>query len=216
MRERVLKILLCLAFLVSSGCAHMHAHKPRNKSKSTKVSSVPTPKRTGARATKKAANANAQSAAGNPKTPSLDEIAKYNAKFDSANGSKNISLKWPLTGGVILKNFNASSDKLHEGLTIGAPLNTQVKAAAEGTVLYAGDDNTFFGNVVIIGHVAPFITVYAHLNEIKVAQGAKVSEGAVIGTVGNNPQYQSPALFFQVRKNRTPDNPELYLTSARG
>jgi murein DD-endopeptidase MepM/ murein hydrolase activator NlpD len=203
----------CLVLAGMCGCAHSRANHRANKATAAKSSSVP--KRASVRTTRSLSNAAPLKKESKTPPVTLNDIAKYNAKFENVDNAKRISLKWPLAGGVILKNFNSHPDTLHEGLTIGAPLDTEVKAAAEGTVLYAGDESAFFGNVVIISHSSPFITVYAYLNQIKVAVGAKIAQGAIIGTVGNNPQYQSPALYFQVRKNRTPDNPELYLAGVR-
>jgi murein DD-endopeptidase MepM/ murein hydrolase activator NlpD len=102
----------------------------------------------------------------------------------------------------------------HTGLDIGGlditPVGTPVFAAASGHVrgLKMGDlsghpYNYCMGNVVIIDH-AGFFTLYAHLNEILVNDGAFVSAGLLIGTVGTTGwkdcgQTSVPHLHFEVK-----------------
>lgn len=79
----------------------------------------------------------------------------------------------------------------HRGLDIAAKIGTTVYAIYEGSVALA-HEVTGFGNCVVLkssisnqqGQQQQFRSVYAHLTDIKVKPGQKVSTGQLIGTVG--------------------------------
>ena len=134
---------------------------------------------------------------------------KYNYKKDSDR--RKIKLAWPVKNGVQFKKFNNDPDNLYEGLGIAAPAGTLVKASAPGKVIFTGDQGDNYGQVVIIKHKDPFVTIYGHLNKIKVKSGQRIKLGQKIGTVGKTGGVQSPRMLFQVRKNRVAVNPKIYL-----
>lgn len=72
----------------------------------------------------------------------------------------------------------------HTGIDYGCPFMTEILASAEGTVMFAGLDNTGYGNVIMIQHPDRKATVYAHLENILVKTGQSVRQGAVIGESG--------------------------------
>lgn len=88
------------------------------------------------------------------------------------------------------------SSTWHNGVDIGAPANTPVKAVADGTVV---DNSTMkqrptdnFGNRVIIEHADGVFSVYAHLvapTTLKV--GDKVKRGQIVGKVGGTGKTQN-------------------------
>lgn len=127
---------------------------------------------------------------------------------------RTIALAWPVQKGVLFRTFDVTPTRLHEGLSIGAPNNTPVFAAQDGEVIFASDANNHFGKMVIIKHAEPFVSIYAHLGSINVAVGKKVKKGETLGTVGSTGGVESPRVYFQLRKNRTPVNPELYLSKS--
>lgn len=124
---------------------------------------------------------------------------------------KTINLIWPVKNAVVFKTFDTRPQTLYEGIALGAPLGTPVFSAAPGEVIYVGDDEARYGKIVIIHHEDPFVTIYAHLNQIEVKKGQKVKQGETIGTLGKTGQVDSPRVYFQVRNNRTPVDPEHYL-----
>jgi len=124
---------------------------------------------------------------------------------------RKIILSWPVEKGVVFRSFNTNPAKLYEGIAIGAPQNTPVKAAADGEVIYVGNNGPSYGEIVLIKHDEPFITIYAHVDQIRVKKGQKVKKGEVIAAVGTTGEVESPRVQFQVRKNRTAVNPEQYL-----
>ncbi len=128
-----------------------------------------------------------------------------------ADDAKSIQLGYPVKDGIIFKSFDSNPNRLYEGIAIGAPLGTIVHSAQKGEVIYVGDDDGRYGKIVIIKHEDPFVTIYAHLNQIDVHKGQTVTRLQAVGTVGTTGGVDSPRVYFQVRKHRIPVNPELYL-----
>jgi murein DD-endopeptidase MepM/ murein hydrolase activator NlpD len=87
--------------------------------------------------------------------------------------------------------------RLHAGLDFGAPVGSPVRAAADGTVEFAGEARGF-GNHVRIQH-AGFETSYSHLSEIPnaIRPGVKVKEGDIIALSGNTGLSTGPHLHFE-------------------
>ena len=121
---------------------------------------------------------------------------------------------WPVSGRV-LSDFGATATGgKNDGINIAASNGTPIKAAASGTVTYAGDELKNYGNLVLIKHSGGYTTAYAHANRLIVARGAFVTRGQVIGYVGQTGDVSSPQLHFEIRSGTTPVNPRSYLSSA--
>ena len=91
--------------------------------------------------------------------------------------------------------------RLHAGLDFGAPVGSPVRAAADGTIEFAGLASGF-GNHVRIKH-AGFETSYSHLSEIPdaIKPGVAVKEGQVIALSGNTGLSTGPHLHFEFYLN---------------
>jgi len=133
------------------------------------------------------------------------------ASQKAAEGAKKIELVWPVTKGVVFRTFDQNAARLHEGLSIGAPTNTPVRSAQDGEVIYAAQAPNHLGRMILIKHIDMFVTIYGHLDEIKVKVGQKIKKGDIIGTVGTSGDVESPRVYFELRKDRMPINPEPYL-----
>jgi murein DD-endopeptidase MepM/ murein hydrolase activator NlpD len=116
-------------------------------------------------------------------------------------------LSWPLEEGVLFSEFGPRQGAFHDGIDLGAPEGTPVLAAADGQVLFAGDNQGAFGNLVIVGHSDDRVTVYAHNDVNLVREGQGVRKGQVIARVGRTGNAQSPHVHFEVRQGRRPVNP---------
>lgn len=136
------------------------------------------------------------------------EESRENIKTTIAGAPK---FSWPVKGKIIEK-FGPKKGGIHnDGINIAAPEGTNVKASAEGTVVYAGNELKAYGNLVIIKHQNGWITAYAHNKEILVRKGQKVKRGETIAKVGASGNVSKPQLHFAVRKGREALNPANYL-----
>ena len=118
---------------------------------------------------------------------------------------------WPLAGGIISSAFGIREGKPHEGVDIAAPQGSEIRAAADGEVVYAGNGIRGYGNVVIVRHADGFLTVYAHNLQNRVQKGERVLRGQVVGLVGQTGHATAPHLHFEVRYGEAPRNPMTYL-----
>jgi murein DD-endopeptidase MepM/ murein hydrolase activator NlpD len=115
--------------------------------------------------------------------------------------------------GKIISHFGDVKDGIsNDGINFKSSLGGDVKASADGTVIYVGNKlEEDFGNVIIIQHDNDLITSYAHLKDMKVKKDAKVRAGDIIGTVGTSGDVSDPQLHFEVMKNKAPVDPLKYL-----
>nr|WP_271003126.1 peptidoglycan DD-metalloendopeptidase family protein [Listeria seeligeri] len=96
----------------------------------------------------------------------------------------------------------------HKGLDFAQPTGSNIKAADDGTVVFAGfgaSGSGFggYGNVVLIEHsLNKEWTLYAHQSKLLVKTGQKVKQGDVIGQVGSTGQSTGPHLHFEIRKQK--------------
>lgn len=102
----------------------------------------------------------------------------------------------------------------HYGIDIAAESGTDIFAAADGIAHVPKNDSdwlTVFGKAVIIEHENGWFTVYAHANDIVVADGEKVTAGQVIAHVGSTGRSTGPHLHFEVRQGVVAVDPTAYL-----
>jgi murein DD-endopeptidase MepM/ murein hydrolase activator NlpD len=133
-------------------------------------------------------------------------------------------LVWPLDG-RITQRFGPTDFALeparcfegacyahfHDGIDIGAPLDTPVRAIAGGRVTIAGrmPDG---GVVVQIEHSRDVFSVYGHLQpELDVRAGDSVVAGQAIGRVGLTGLTTGPHLHFEIVASGVPADPLLVL-----
>jgi murein DD-endopeptidase MepM/ murein hydrolase activator NlpD len=112
--------------------------------------------------------------------------------------------KWPLTG-TILSDFGPKTGgQRNDGINIQADTGAPVHAAADGEVIYAGDQVPGFGNLILLKHADGWATVYAHLSKVEVKAQQKVTQGQEIGQAGSSGGVPEPQLHFEVRYTPTP------------
>lgn len=101
--------------------------------------------------------------------------------------------------------------KMHTGLDFAAPVGSPVHATASGTVRNITRSLRGYGNTLILDHGNGYSTLYAHLEQVLVQTGQKVTRGTQIATVGSSGMSMAPHLHYEVRQNGTPIDPLNYL-----
>ena len=96
----------------------------------------------------------------------------------------------------------------HQGMDIAAKEGTPIKASADGEVVLAYPDLFYSGNVVVIDHGFGLQTIYAHMKDMKVTKGQKVSQGDIIGTVGMTGRATGPHLHWGASLRNVRFNPQ--------
>lgn len=118
-------------------------------------------------------------------------------------------LIWPV-GGPVTSPFGWRWGRLHQGIDIGAPTGTPIRAAAAGRVIACSADGGY-GNLVVLDNGGNLATAYAHESSIAVTCGQDVSQGQVLGYAGCTGHCTGPHLHFEVRINGDPVDPLGYL-----
>ena len=116
---------------------------------------------------------------------------------------------WPCDG-VVVSGFGMRWGRMHEGIDIGCAYGTPNRAAASGTIIYAGWLGGY-GNLVVVDHGGGLSTAYAHGSSILVGVGQSVSQGDTVSLVGSTGNSSGPHLHFEVRVNGQAVDPLLYL-----
>jgi murein hydrolase activator len=124
-------------------------------------------------------------------------------------------LPWP-TDGRVVSAFGAQvhprfgTRTFRNGVDIEAGEGRDVAAVFGGHVVYTGWFKGY-GNLIILDHDNEYYTLYAHVADILVKEGDDVKQGQRIGTVGDTGSLEGPRLYFEVRFEGKPQNPEQWL-----
>ena len=94
----------------------------------------------------------------------------------------------------------------HSGIDLAAPTGTSVKATLDGKIAETGF-NRIFGNYIIITHDRGYQSLYGHLSAVYVKRGQYVTQGTVVGAVGNTGYSTGPHLHLSIYKNGNLINP---------
>ncbi|WP_439141785.1 peptidoglycan DD-metalloendopeptidase family protein [Pseudooctadecabacter sp.] len=110
---------------------------------------------------------------------------------------------YPVQGDII----RAYNPGRNEGIDIGVPAGTSVKAAAAGTVA-AITQNTNGAQIVVVRHTGNILTVYVNVDDLSVAKDDSVTQGQSIAKVAaGSPSF----LHFEVRDGLESVDPADYL-----
>lgn len=113
----------------------------------------------------------------------------------------------PVHGDVVSGFGPKAGGMYNDGINIAAKAGTPVSAAQSGTVAFAGQGPEGYGNMVLVKHDDGYFTVYSHLSQISVNEGASVPQGAMLGRVGATGKVKEPQLHFEIRKGTQPVDP---------
>jgi septal ring factor EnvC (AmiA/AmiB activator) len=134
--------------------------------------------------------------------------------FESLRGK----LPWPVSAGAVVAHFGNHVHPVlktvtqNTGIDISIKTGSVVKSVADGEVAMIHWLPSY-GNLVILRHAGGFHTVYAHLSDISVTDGQRLSKGTIIGKSGDS--VTGSILHFEVWKEREKQNPESWLSKRR-
>lgn len=101
-------------------------------------------------------------------------------------------------------------NKMHEGIDFAAPSGTEIQATGNGKVVKIENKRSGYGRSVLIDHGFGYQSLYAHMKEIKVRIGQKVTKGQIIGSIGSTGTSTAPHCHYEVRLHGKPVNPIHY------
>jgi len=124
------------------------------------------------------------------------------------------NLPWPVKGGFRAR-FGTSrnqGDLTWNGVVIKADYDTQVRAVSHGRVAFA-DWLQGYGFITIIDHNDGYMSLYGYTQELNKQVGDWVEASDVIATVGDSGGQATSGLYFEIRKQGKPINPNKWCSS---
>ncbi len=104
---------------------------------------------------------------------------------------------------------------LHEGLDYVPTIDSYARSVMPGTVELVQHSNTGYGNMVTLRHPNRVRTIYAHLDYVTVKQGQTVSQGAVLGKIGNTGSSTGTHLHYEISIDNIKVNPSIITAMAK-
>lgn len=136
--------------------------------------------------------------------------------FDAKGHSvKRALLRTPINGAKISSGFGLRShpvlgySKMHKGLDYRAAAGTPILAAGDGVVELVKNQARGYGKHIQIKHNGTYSTLYAHMSKFApgIKPGIKVTQGQVIGNVGNTGMTTGAHLHYEVVEKGQKVNP---------
>src|SRR3989338_3227910 len=159
--------------------------------------------------------------------PSAEEIRANAilAGLDEMNMYRIAAFKAPFTMPVrtavrYTSGFGGRNDPMgrgfrqHEGQDFAGAYGSPIYATADGVVTYANWENGY-GRLIKIKHAFGIETRYAHLAQIRVDVGQKVSRGDLIGDMGNSGRSTGTHLHYEIRIGGSAVNPMTFIKAAK-
>ena len=148
----------------------------------------------------------------------VEKLRDRNQKRLWFEESKGRLIRRPIRSGRIVRKFGwrihrkHKTKTFHPGIDMVPPENwngrdpVEIMAMYYGKVVYA-QWLKGFGRTVIIDHTRGYMTLYGHLDEIRVKVGQTIKTGHTIGTMGDSGSLFGKRLHIQVREDGDAINP---------
>ena len=114
--------------------------------------------------------------------------------------------------GVRADPFSGAAAR-HMGIDLAGPLGTPIHATADGVIAEAGWNSGGYGNLIKLDHGRGVETRYAHLSQILVRPGQRVTRGQVIARMGSTGRSTGSHLHYEVRIEGKAVNPVPFMKS---
>lgn len=141
----------------------------------------------------------------------IEEEDKFSLTISKNIGNSGISgyFFFSPVKGMVTHSFNMAEG--HYGVDVVAKENEFIKAALDGTVVYAGWTAND-GYVIQLQHSNNLMSIYKHNSDITKNIGDHVKAGEPIAIIGNTGETSSGThLHFELWYNGTPINPQDYV-----
>ena len=144
---------------------------------------------------------------------------EYLAKLALQGDNPPSNAKWitPVTGYRLTSAFGMRKHpvlgvvRMHNGIDMACAAGTPIYATRAGTVTRTAYQANGAGNYVSINHLDGFSSIYMHMTHYVVSQGQSVSQGQLIGYVGNTGISTGDHLHFGISYAGTYVNPLAYI-----
>jgi septal ring factor EnvC (AmiA/AmiB activator) len=132
------------------------------------------------------------------------------SRFADRKGQMN----WPADGRLIRKFGQPKADGhlRWDGVLLAADAGTEVRAVHHGRVVFS-DWLSGMGLLVVVEHGDGYLTLYGHNQDVAREVGEWVKPGSVIAHVGDSGGQAAAGLYFEIRKNGQPVDPNGWISS---
>jgi len=96
------------------------------------------------------------------------------------------------------------------GIGIAGADGVEIRAAADGEVVYSGSGLIGYGQLIIMKHSDSYLSAYGYNRALRVTEGEQVKSGQVIALMGRGPADR-PLLHFEIRVDGKPVDPARFL-----
>jgi len=125
-------------------------------------------------------------------------------------------LLWPVRG-EILNRFGRvkgnNTEVTWEGVATAAARGSEIRAIFNGQVIFA-DYLQGYGWLLILDHGDEYMSLYAHAETLIKNVGDRVASNEVIGLVGDSGNVTTPTMYFEIRRQGAPVNPQVWCKPA--
>ncbi|MDX2259683.1 MAG: peptidoglycan DD-metalloendopeptidase family protein [Hyphomicrobiaceae bacterium] len=145
-----------------------------------------------------------------PKEPAVTQVRADKPTLPSPvaeAAAKSDKLRWPARGRIIAGFGPKKDGTRNDGINLAVPMGSEVHAAADGIVAYAGSELQGYGNLVLVRHDNGWVTAYAHASEVLVKRGDTIKRGQVIAKAGKSGDVDQPQVHFELRQGSDPVDP---------
>jgi septal ring factor EnvC (AmiA/AmiB activator) len=147
----------------------------------------------------------------------LDVLARQNGAAAAAIDIRTVqgALAWPVQGKIVerygkQRNAKFSTVTFNNGLKISAAPGIEVRSVFAGTVLFSQWFKGY-GNLVILDHGNRVFSLYGNLKSPAVSVGDRVVAGQALAGVGESEDAHSGYLYFEIRQDNKPEDPQKWL-----
>ncbi len=147
----------------------------------------------------------------------IDVLSRQNAGMAVETDIRTFqgALSWPVTGKIVEAYGRQMDPKFstvtfNNGLKIAAAPGTEVRSIFPGTVLFSQWFKGY-GNLIILDHGNRVFSLYGNVKSPAVAVGDRVPAGQAIAGVGEAEESQMGYLYFEIRQDNKPEDPQKWL-----